>query len=1559
MYSTQNNIVTKLPTHEPGKICRKNIRYPDVTGQRRAEGGLRCSDQFKKSLPGIPLITVITVVYNDAASLAKTIQSVLKQKYDNMEYIIIDGGSVDGTLNIIKKYENYIDYFISEPDAGIYDAMNKGLSLAQGDLVGLLNSGDWYEPEALSVIAQNGAQFPGSIIAATQRTYDERFNEIMTRGLRFDDERVYLRMPVSHPGSFIPSEVYESVGAYNGKEFPVTADWDFIIRCFEQKVEFESVSDIVVNYWRVGVSAKGSNAIWNEQIKLLHSRFPSIQNHNLLFLLSSQMDEKNARCVMVALRKHLNTGGCVPEKILKAVYLYHFQNHFPDFDEWVLHLHPELKLDSTGDYCVIRKNHVIYKMISKGIEEKLHEKEIWLISDRGWDAQDNGFVFYAWLKEYHPEINAYFVITKDSPDYDKVVALDPETVLEYESRRHQKYYIFSKFVISSQGGKHCHPLNYDYLKAYHPTIFKSRYVFLQHGVSKDYIDYFHKGRFNNSLFAITGDMEKCLFERDYQYTELDLMQTGFCRFDLLHKSVRDGASSDEPFVFFMPTWRTWINDEETFLASEYYQLFNDILHSASIARLMENSGMKFKIFIHPNFSQYSKYLVSHFETVEVLNESVDISALIRDCTVMITDYSSAVLDAAFMDKPIIYLQPDYERFRATHYNESPAFSYKNHGLGPVVSNVASLEAVLTNMTRSDFVNSDKYRERANYIFTHKDNQGCQRTFGAISNYFKVSDLVTNIYLTEHLVDMGPLKVCVKDENLYVFNATADSDNIIIHEFTIIYHRITGEQKSQAVNLFRSAMVCETERGVVYAFYTRVPKLTKEIEIFQDLYPIEDIAIGEFKSKKMKVAQLGFTIRGGAGIAAVRLNTGLCAKGVDSIILQKEEVQAFAPYGVYTFNSQMNDVASSWLNNHNCYRGNTFFSVSAPSEHCTHEFLQRFDILNLHWTAKYLSTETIAHLSHCDTPVVWTFHDINPLSGGCHYFHGCTQWKTDCTNCPQLKDTFDDFPAKVLAAKKRYFNFGNITVVVLNNHFKKLVQQSPLFNGSRIEVIPNSIDTDKYCPQDRTVIRKKLDLDLDKFYILYVAAYASTIKGYKEFEETIRILSDMPIASNTEILLAGALPSNRNFPLPYVDVGHVSEEELIDLYSAADATVVSSIEDNHPNVMLESISCGTPIVGFEVGGIPDVVTNGYNGYYVDNRDCDALANSIVKVLTGPDLSKNCRAYAEKYLRLEVQAERYKKLYNELSISGPRKSAMQATVPELFPETAFPFVQMHEKALSWQISRSTTLHQQLAMSSDLSTRLDAKIPAKYHNKCFRDGWSHGESWGRWTDGMKAVTEICLRDYESGPLTAVFAIRYKRVTRQDIEVFVNGVKTTFVFDSDHLFFPLIVRDDKTATVEFAFNDLQSPFELGSADEKRILGIGVEWFQIKNVPFVTPAERVKKELAYRVGHTFIDSFKSIGGFFAFPWSLVSEVGAYSKDYNSPAWQSLPSPDDYSNTEDIERVQNHLSYRVGKLVLDAWESKYKMSILPFRLVIENLRFSREARQKKRSLVSSVETDYR
>ena len=197
----------------------------------KIDGGLRKKNIFKKSLKDNPLITIITVVYNNEKFLEESILSLHKQNYDNYEHIIIDGGSTDGTLDIIKKYENKIDYWCSEKDKGIYDAFNKGMQLAKGEYLGFLNSDDYFSNNTLEILSNYIKINPkiDFFFGAVKKHWG------ILHG--YKPYKIYWSWGFysSHStGFFIKTEAAKRVGFYNLK-YKYSSDYDYFFRMIVKK----------------------------------------------------------------------------------------------------------------------------------------------------------------------------------------------------------------------------------------------------------------------------------------------------------------------------------------------------------------------------------------------------------------------------------------------------------------------------------------------------------------------------------------------------------------------------------------------------------------------------------------------------------------------------------------------------------------------------------------------------------------------------------------------------------------------------------------------------------------------------------------------------------------------------------------------------------------------------------------------------------------------------------------------------------------------------------------------------------------------------------------------------------------------------------------------------------------------------------------------------------------------------------------------------------------------------------------------------------------------------
>ena len=224
-----------------------------------------------------PLVSIITVVYNGEKYLEQTIQSVINQTYKNIEYIIIDGGSTDGTLDIVKQYEGHIAYWVSEPDKGLYDAMNKGIGLAKGELIGMINSDDWYELNTVEIISEAYKNNPTkSIFHADRYDIDDDGNRTIKKFHPSEFKFKYYGMTYNHPSMFITKEEYK-LHKYN-TELRALSDFQFVLETFLRNKELlYYINKPLVNYRLDGISAQ------MKLFKSLKEGYVARKNSNMIF----------------------------------------------------------------------------------------------------------------------------------------------------------------------------------------------------------------------------------------------------------------------------------------------------------------------------------------------------------------------------------------------------------------------------------------------------------------------------------------------------------------------------------------------------------------------------------------------------------------------------------------------------------------------------------------------------------------------------------------------------------------------------------------------------------------------------------------------------------------------------------------------------------------------------------------------------------------------------------------------------------------------------------------------------------------------------------------------------------------------------------------------------------------------------------------------------------------------------------------------------------------------------------------------------------------------------
>ena len=428
---------------------------------------------------------------------------------------------------------------------------------------------------------------------------------------------------------------------------------------------------------------------------------------------------------------------------------------------------------------------------------------------------------------------------------------------------------------------------------------------------------------------------------------------------------------------------------------------------------------------------------------------------------------------------------------------------------------------------------------------------------------------------------------------------------------------------------------------------------------------------------MKIAMLATSDGGGAGRAAVRLMSGLNRfSDVDVYMIVKDKRTANDSIKQIGMKTPFFDYISRHHFANNVPQNHVLTSLMYSGTE--NEYLQMTgdaDIVHLHWVANFVSAESIRYMDEVGTKLVWTFHDRNPMTGGCHCTYGCVGYEKDCNCCPEMVKNPYNISKYLLAIKKKInpkkFGGGNPS-----RWMADCARKSAVFKNHRIEVIPNSVDTDLFRPLDKKACRERLGIDNNAKVILYCAEAPEQIhKGYRFFLEAMQWIKKELSSERWEkirLLLIGksdiVLKDTEQLGVTVIPLGYIKDDDLLAAsYAAADVTALSSLEDNFPNVMLESISCGTPVASFMTGGVPDVIRDGVNGYVVPQEDSQALGEAIIKILKSSGMEAACRRFTEENLALELQAKRYKDLYYDMLSRRKRTRTISVTPFDMPLET----------------------------------------------------------------------------------------------------------------------------------------------------------------------------------------------------------------------------------------------------------------------------------------------------
>lgn len=285
-------------------------------------------------------------------------------------------------------------------------------------------------------------------------------------------------------------------------------------------------------------------------------------------------------------------------------------------------------------------------------------------------------------------------------------------------------------------------------------------------------------------------------------------------------------------------------------------------------------------------------------------------------------------------------------------------------------------------------------------------------------------------------------------------------------------------------------------------------------------------------------------------------------------------------------------------------------------------------------------------------VVWTLHDMNPFTGGCHYTGSCRGYLYKCGVCPQLGSLEDeDASANVWQIKDRTFRDLDLAVVTPSKWLGECSSISSLFRRFKHYVIPNGFPLEVFKPLDRDIIRAELGIPENAKVVLFGADSTNQRKGFRFLIAALKHLYSIDSTSNMILAMFGAVYPDEELEcgFPIYNFSYIeNEEQMTLLYNAADVFLLPSLEDNLPNTVIESFASGTPVAAFNIGGVPDMIEHGITGYLATPEDAVDLANAITWcIIDAPSkIRQDCRAVAESYFSLETLANNYLALYKSL-------------------------------------------------------------------------------------------------------------------------------------------------------------------------------------------------------------------------------------------------------------------------------------------------------------------------
>jgi glycosyltransferase involved in cell wall biosynthesis len=406
--------------------------------------------------------------------------------------------------------------------------------------------------------------------------------------------------------------------------------------------------------------------------------------------------------------------------------------------------------------------------------------------------------------------------------------------------------------------------------------------------------------------------------------------------------------------------------------------------------------------------------------------------------------------------------------------------------------------------------------------------------------------------------------------------------------------------------------------------------------------------------------------GGAGRACLRLNNALLAENIDSKVVVHYKFGKSS--SVLTFNSsavQKAYTAATIVIERILAKRflkplkRTPFSFTWFGRSVIHHpDVKAADVIHLHWVNhSFLNPQHLAELAKLNKPIVWTFHDSNAFTGGCHVRYTCDHFMRQCGYCPLLKKAdANDASHKIWVQKQEAYQQLNFNVIAPSSWMLNSVLLSSLMQDKPALQIPNTLETNIFKPANKGEAKKQLGLPQDKFVFLtgFMPSRKDMHKGTSYLLESLELLKERlgVKADQIELVVFGNRNAKDvpNFSFKTSFLGTINDDaKLAMCYAAADAFLIPSLEDNLPYTVMESLACGTPVVAFTTGGIPDMVQHEQNGYLAEYRSAKSFADGMewaVNYTDKPALQQQARQTVMDKFAEPIIAQKHMQLYNQL-------------------------------------------------------------------------------------------------------------------------------------------------------------------------------------------------------------------------------------------------------------------------------------------------------------------------